>query len=135
MTTRCGAGDAVLTVKDAIAKHVRWKITLQLAIVRLEPLSPGAVRAIENPEECCIGAWFRSRHTVAIRHKPEYASVAAHHVAFHREMVQIADRIANKDFAAASGHLDPRGSFHHASLALATALTALDRIQKIALRD
>ena len=135
MTTRCGAGDAVLTVKDAIAKHVRWKITLQLAVVRLEPLSPGAIRAIEHPEECCIGAWLRSRHTVAIRHQPEYVSVVAHHVAFHREMLQIADRIANKDFAAASRHLDPRGSFHRASQALASALTALDLIKKIALRD
>jgi hypothetical protein len=135
MTTRCAAGDAVLTVKDAIAMHIRWKITLQVAIVRQEPLSPGAIHAIEHPDECCIGAWLRSRHTVAIRQMSEYASVVAHHVAFHREMLQIADRIAKKEFAAANRHLDPRGSFHHASQALASALTALDLIQKIALRD
>jgi hypothetical protein len=135
MTTRCGAGDAVLTVQDTIAIHIRWKVTLQLAITRLEPLSPGAIGAIERPNECCIGRWLRSSQTQAIRHKPEYLAVVAHHAAFHREMLQIADWIANKDFAAASRHLDPGGSFHLASLALASALTALDRIQKIALRD
>jgi hypothetical protein len=131
MTTRCGAGDAVLTVKDAIAKHIRWKITLQLAITRLEPLSPGAIRAIEQPNECCIGAWLLSRHTLAIRRKPEYLAVVAHHLQFHREMLQIANQIANRNFPAATRALEPKGSFHRVSLALAGALTALDRIQKI----
>jgi hypothetical protein len=133
MTTRCRAEDAVLTVKDAIAKHIRWKITLQLAITRLEPLSPGAIRAIEQPNECCIGAWLLSPYTLAIRRKPQYLAVVTHHTAFHREMLQIAFRIGNRDFAAASRHLDPHGSFHRASLALAGALTALDLVQKIKL--
>ena len=134
MITRCGAGDAVLNVKDAITMHIRWKVTLQLAITRQEPLSSGAIRAIQQPDECCIGAWLRSRETVAIRQEPEYIAVVVQHTAFHREMLQIADRIANKDFAAANRCLDPRGSFHRASLALASALTALNLIQKIALR-
>ncbi|MGD0796377.1 MAG: hypothetical protein ABR910_01525 [Acidobacteriaceae bacterium] len=126
MSIRCGAGNAVLSAKDAIAMHMRWRITLQLAIARREPLSPAAVRAIKEPNECCIGVWLLSSRTRAVRHTPQYLALVARHLEFHREMLEIATQIANRNFAAANRALDPGNGFQRASLALATALTAFD---------
>jgi hypothetical protein len=135
MSNRCGAGEAVLTVKDAIAMHIRWKVTLQLAIARQEPLSPAAIRAIEQPDECCIGAWLISPQAFSLRRSPAYLTVVKCHAAFHREMLGIANQIASRDFAAAARALDPGGSFQGASFALAGALTTLDRHHPIWLSD
>jgi methyl-accepting chemotaxis protein len=125
----------VLTAKDAITRHVRWKITLQLAIQMREPLTPRAIRAIQYPDECSIGKWLLSPLTLKIRRTPEYRALVPRHEEFHAAMVEIAELINSGDFAAAERGLDPNGRFRKAAQAVACAITAVDRIQTIALGE
>jgi hypothetical protein len=123
----------IVTAKDAIASHMQWKIALQLAIALNEPLSPNAIRAIQHLEECPIGRWLVSQHTLSIRNTPEYRDLAARHEEVHRELAQIATMIDNRKYGAARRALDPNSSFRQASQAMASAITALDLIQTIAI--
>jgi methyl-accepting chemotaxis protein len=132
MSVECSS---ILSAKDAIATHIRWKITLQFAIERREPLSANATRAIEHPDECCIGRWLLSPRTLGIRRRPEYLALVARHGEFHREMIQIARLIAREDYPAAERALGPGGGFQKASVAIANAITAVDRVQAIVLAD
>jgi hypothetical protein len=123
----------VLTAMDAISRHVRWTITLQLAIQMREPLAPHVVRAIRYPDECSIGKWLLSPLTLKIRRTPEYRDLVARHEDFHAVMAEIAALIGSGDFAAAARGLAPNGRFRKAAQAVAHAISAVDRIQTIAL--
>ncbi len=123
----------LLTAKEAIAIHVRWRITLQTAVATRQPLSVNAIRVIEQPDECCIGRWLLSSHTFAIRRRPEYLALVARHVEFHREMAHLARLIDGGDFEAAERALAAGGSFQKASRAIAGAISAIDRIQTVSL--
>ena len=123
----------IVTAKDAIAHHMRWRITLQLAVAMREPLSPGATRAIEHLEECSIGKWLVSRHTLNIRNTPQHRDLVARHEEFHRVMTPIAFLINHGDYEAAGQALAPGSSFRKASQAISSAIMALDRIQSIAI--
>jgi methyl-accepting chemotaxis protein len=123
----------IVTAKDAIAHHMRWRITLQLAVTMREPLSPGATRAIQHLEVCSIGKWLVSRHTLNVRNTPEYRDLVARHEEFHRVMTQIAFAINHGDYEAAGQALAPGSSFRKASQAISSAIMALDRIQSIAI--
>jgi len=133
MNTNHLADDPIVTAKDAIARHMQWKITLQLAIALNEPLSPSAIHTIEHSEECPIGRWLVSQHTTGLRNTPEYRDLVAGHEEFHREVAQIASMINNRKYSAARRAHDPNSSFRRASQAMANAITALDRIQPIAI--
>jgi hypothetical protein len=133
MNTNHLADDPIVTAKDAIASHMRWKITLQLAIALHEPLSPSAIRAIQHSEECPIGRWLVSQHTSGLHNTPEYRDLVACHEEIHRELDQIASMINSRKYAAARRALDPNSSFRRASLAMASAITALDRMQTMAI--
>ena len=123
----------IVTAKDAIAHHMRWRITLQLAVTMREPLSPGATRAIEHQEECSIGKWLVSRHTLDVRNTPQYRDLVARHEEFHRVMTEIAFAINHGDYEAAGQALAPGSSFRKAAQAISSAIMALDRIQSIAI--
>jgi hypothetical protein len=118
----------ILTARDAIASHVRWKITLLMAARMCEPLSDRATHAVDHPEECAIHQWLFSTHTLHLRGTPEYRAVLACHTAFHREMQQIVRLIQTGEFAAAERQLKAHGSFEKASIAIANAIMALERI-------
>jgi hypothetical protein len=118
----------ILTSRDAIASHVRWKITLLMAARMREPLSARATRSIQHPEECSIHQWLHSRHTLYLRGTPEYLAVLDRHTRFHREMQSIARLINSGDYAAAERLLNAPAAFQKASIAMASALMALDRI-------
>ena len=133
MNTNHLADDPIVTAKDAIARHMQWKITLQLAIALNEPLSPSAIHTIEHSEECPIGRWLVSQHTTGLRNTPEYRDLVAGHEEFHREVAQIAAMINHGKYGAARRAIDPNSSFRRASQAMANAITALDRIQPIAI--
>jgi hypothetical protein len=133
MNTNHLADDPIVTAKDAIASHMRWKITLQLAIALNEPLSPSAIRSIQHSEECPIGRWLVSQHTLSVRNTEEYRDLAARHEEIHREVAQIASLINNRKYGAARRALDPNSSFRRASQAMASAIMALDSIQTIAI--
>lgn len=120
----------IVTAKDAIAYHVRWKMALQLSVVMQEPLGPGATDAIYHLEQCRIGQWIASRHLSAVRLTPEYRDLVARHKEFHREMQLIASMIEHRNFAAATDALEPNSKFQQISMALANAMSAIGRVQK-----
>ena len=113
--------------QDAIASHVRWKITLLLAATIHEPLTDRAARSILHPEECSIGKWLLSKQTKHLRDTPEYRTVLDLHAEFHHQMTRVADLIQSRDFIAAERLLNSPEPFQSASTALANAIMALDR--------
>jgi hypothetical protein len=133
MNTNHLADAPIVTAKDAISRHMQWKIALQLAIALNEPLSPNAIRAIQHSEECPIGRWLVSQHTLSIRDTAEYRDLAARHQEIHRELAQIATMINNRKYSAARRAISPDSSFRRASQAMANAIMALDFIQVIAI--
>jgi hypothetical protein len=133
MNTNQLADAPVVTAKDAISRHTQWKIALQVAIALHEPLSPSAIRAIQRAEECPIGRWLVSQHTLSIRDTPEYRDLVARHEEMHRELAQIASLVNNRKYSAARRALDPNSSFRQASQTMASAITAFDSIQTIAI--
>ena len=112
---------------DAIASHVRWKITLLLAARMREPLSERATRSIQHPEEDSIRKWLVSEHTLHLRGTPEYQTALDLHAAFHGQMLAIANRINAGDFEEAERLLNAPEHFEKPSIALANAIMALDR--------
>ncbi len=133
MTTKSPVDVPIVTAKDAIAHHMRWRIALQLAVTIREPLSPGATRAIQHLEVCSIGKWLVSRHTLNVRNTQQYRDLVARHEEFHRVMTQIAFAINHGDYEAAGRALAPGSSFRKASQAISSAIMALDRVQAIAI--
>ena len=117
----------VLTAADAIATHVRWKITLLLAARMHEPLSERATRSIERPEECKIHTWLVSEYARRLSGTPEYKAVCDLHLAFHGAMRQIAVLLNSGDYDLAERLLNSPEPFQNASSALANAIMALDR--------
>jgi hypothetical protein len=117
----------VLTAQDAIATHVRWKISLLLAARMHEPLSERATRSIEHPEECKIHQWLLSKHTLHLRGTAEHHDVLERHIAFHDAMLRIAGLLNAGEYDQADFLLNSPEPFQNASSALANAITALDR--------
>ena len=115
MTTNDLADAPIVSAKEAISRHMQWKITLQVAIALHEQLSPSALRAIQHSEECPIGRWIISQHTLSIRGTPEYRDLVTRHEEFHRELAQIATLINNGKYGAARRALDPNSSFRKAA--------------------
>lgn len=117
----------IVSTQDAIASHVRWKITLLLAARMREPLSERATNSIHHPEECSIRRWLASSHTLHLRGTPEYQAVVDLHMLFHSQMLRIATLLNTGDFEQAERLLHSGDGFQRASNALANALTALGR--------
>ena len=68
-----------------------------------------------------------------LRNTPEYRDLVARHEEFHREVAQIAAMINHGKYSAARRAIDLNSSFRKASQAMANTITALDRIQSIAI--
>ena len=117
----------IVTPPDAIAAHVRWKITLLLAARLREPLSARATRAIEYPTECSIGKWLLSEHTLHLRGTAEHRTVLELHQASHGYMLHIAGLLDAGEFDQAELVLNSPEPFQNASNALANAIMALNR--------
>ena len=122
----------VLNAKQAIAKHVNWKIALQFAITMQEQLTPEQIASIYHPHLCSIGSWLDSPVTMRMRAQPAYTDLVSLHLRFHHEMVAIAELIAAKRFREASAAMTVDSAFTRASLALARSITAFDQVFKIA---
>ena len=118
----------IVTARDAIASLVRWKITLLTATRMREPLSERATRSIVRTDECSIGQWLLSRHTLSLRNAPEYRAALDRHIEFHHEMQTIARLVNAGDYAAAERLLDTPGSFEKSANAVANAIMALERV-------
>jgi hypothetical protein len=123
----------ILTPRDAIASHVRWKITLLMAARMREPLSDRATHSVQHPNECSIRRWLLSQYTLHLRQTPEYLAVLHWHQEFHREMLAAVNLINTGEFMAAERLLNTSESFQAASNSLANAIMALDRIVPVSL--
>jgi hypothetical protein len=123
----------ILTPRDAIASHVRWKITLLMAARMHEPLSDNATHSLQCPEECAILRWLLSQYNQPLRQSPEYQEVLHWHHEFHREMITAANLINTGEFMAAERLLNTSESFQAASNSLGNAIMALERIAPISL--
>jgi hypothetical protein len=121
----------IVNGRDAIAVHMRWKITFHLAVRMREPISERAMRAICNPDDCFTGQWLTSDRTKDVRHTPEYKILAARHKEFHTEMLVVATLINDGRFDDAERGLTAASSFERAANAMAGAITAFDRVQQI----
>jgi hypothetical protein len=119
--------EPVLSGHDAVASHMRWRITLLLATQMREPLSARATRSIHHPEECSIHKWLASRLTLHLRRTLEYHAALTLHLEFHIQMQRIADHINAGQFDQADRLLSSPESFQNVSNAFANALMALDR--------
>ena len=122
----------VLNAKEAIAKHVNWKLVLQFAIAVEEQLTAEQVSAIEHHRECAIGRWLDSPVNFKMRQHPAYCDVVTRHIRFHQEMISISQLIAANRFFEAAASIKQNSSFTRAGLAFARAITALDQVAKIA---
>ncbi|MDP9037664.1 MAG: CZB domain-containing protein [Acidobacteriota bacterium] len=118
----------ILNARDAIATHIRWKITLLTAARMQEPLSERATQSIQQPDECAISRWILSDSTLPVRGTPQFAAVLARHREFHTEMQRIAKLLNAGLYLQAETQLASRTVFEQTSLALAHALMALDRL-------
>ena len=116
----------ILTPRDAIASHVRWKIALQLAAQLREPLSERATRSITHFEECSIYKWLLSEYTRDLRSTAEYRAIIQHHAAFHDQMLKVANLLQAADFDQADRLVNQPGPFQDASNALANAIMSLE---------
>jgi hypothetical protein len=119
----------VQNARDAIATHIRWKITLLTALSLREGLSERATFNIENPDQCRIREWLNTPPLLAFRSTPEYRAVASLHRDFHREMQRIARLLNTGEFSAAEPLMLPTAPFETTSSSLAHALMALDRLR------
>jgi methyl-accepting chemotaxis protein len=120
----------ILNARDAIASHVRWKITLLTAARMQEALSDRATLSIQHPEQCAIRRWLLSDHTAPLRDRPEYTVALNRHIDFHREMQRIAHLLNNARYVEAESLLASGSAFEQTSLAVANALMSLDRAQR-----
>lgn len=123
----------ILTPQDAIASHVRWKITLLLAAQMREPLSERATRSIDHIEECSIYKWLLSEHTRDLRSTTEYRAVVQLHEAFHAVMLKIANHLQAANFDEADRMVNQPGPFRDASNAFANAIMSLEGARRPAL--
>ena len=123
---------AVLTAKDAIRRHMRWRMTLQFAIATREALSPEHLEQIRHFRLCAIGRWLDSPATFSIRNSREYADLVRRHVRFHEEMEVIAELLESGRFEDAGEAMRLSRAFDLASEALAAAIMACDRVLPIA---
>lgn len=121
----------VLTAKDAIARHMQWKITLIFAIQRREGLSAESVDQIAHEDHCAIGQWLFSRKTLGIRERVEYKTLVARHKSFHCEMSRVAALINSSGFEEAEKALGPKSRYTAASHAIVFAIMEMDKVMQI----
>jgi hypothetical protein len=123
----------ILTPRDAIASHVRWKITLLTAARMHESLTDHATHCVQCPDECAILRWMLSQYNLPLRQTPEYLAVLHWHQEFHREMIAAATLINAGEFLTAEQLLNTSETFQSASASLAGAILALDRVAPLGL--
>ncbi len=122
----------VLNAKEAIAKHVNWKIVLQFAIVMKEQLTPEQISAIQDHRVCSIGRWLDSHVNLSMGQHAAFRDLAARHMQFHQEMIFVSQRISQRRFEEAAISIRKDSRFAQAGLALAQAITAFDQVAKVA---
>ena len=118
----------ILTAKDAIARHMQWRIALEFAITIQEALPAEQRDEIQHDERCAIGRWLVSPATRSIRSTEELENLVRTHYRFHREMEVIALLLSEGKFDQAKRAIGPGSEFQAASHEIAMAIMAVDRV-------
>jgi hypothetical protein len=118
----------ILTAKDAIARHMQWRIALQFAITIQEALSTDQFDEIQHDERCAIGRWLVSSATKKIRATAELENLVRAHYRFHREMEVVAQLLSEGKFEQANRAIGSDSDFQEASHEIAMAIMAVDRL-------
>ena len=122
----------VLDAKAAIARHMRWRMTLRFAVATREPLSPEESKEIVNYRTCAIGRWLDDPSAAKAYDAAEWQDLSRKHIAFHAEMAKIAAMLSRGEFEAAEAAMDLSSPFQAASNTLAMAITNLDHRKALA---
>jgi len=116
----------LLTTKDALTRHMQWRITLQFAITTQQPLGATQLEEIRHDDRCPIGRWLASEATLAIQPHREFQALVERHREFHRAMEGIAELIGAGDFAEAERAIGPESKFQQVSHDLAMAIMGVE---------
>ncbi len=122
----------VLNAKAAIARHIQWKIALQLAITLQEPLTSDQMHQIQHSRECAVGRWLDSPLTFGMRSSIQFSNLQRLHIEFHQQMLRVAEMISDQRFEEAARAISPSSPFMQSSKALAHAVMAYDALTTIA---
>ena len=106
---------------------------LQFAITMGEQLTPEQVDQIGHPRRCSIGQWLDSPGVARLQNLPVYRDLEQRHVQFHQEMMAIVHLIETERFAEAAIALEQNSRYTQVAMALALAITAFDRVFKVAI--
>ena len=122
----------LLDAKAAVARHMRWRMTLRFAVATREPLPADQSDEIVNYKTCAIGRWLDDPSAARAYDAADWRDLTQKHIAFHTEMAKIAAMLSRSDFAAADAAMDLSSPFQAASNALAMAITTLDLCKPVA---
>ncbi len=123
--------DEMLSAKDLIARHERWKLTLWAAVFTRKALTVEQVDQIVHQERCPIGRWLNAQAGTELGRRGEYEEVVQDHAQFHGEMMEIAMLLARKDYAGAAQGIQEGSSFALSGKRLAQAILELNRVCRI----
>ncbi len=124
----------LLDAKTAVARHMRWRMTLRFAVATREPLPEEQGKEIIDYKTCAIGRWLDDPSAARAYDAADWQDLSRKHIAFHTEMARINAMLSLGDFAAADAAMDLSSPFQAASNALAMAITALDLRKPLAIR-
>jgi len=123
--------EELLTAKDLIVRHEKWKLTLWAAVFSRKPLTVEQIDQIVHQEHCPIGRWLEAQAATELGTRAEYEEMVQNHIDFHGEMMEIAMHLARKDYAAAARGIQDGSSFSLSGRRLAQSILALNRIYRI----
>ena len=123
--------EELLSAKDLIARHEKWKLTLWAAVFTRKPLTVDQIDQIVHEDHCAIGRWLVAQAGTPLGACAEYEEVIQNHREFHLEMMQVAMLLARKEYGAAASAIQEGASFSLTGRRLAQSLLTLNRVCRI----
>ena len=113
-----------MDLDEAIQKHSEWKVKFRSAINKRETLDAATIRQ----DNCCVlGKWLRGEAKALYGTKASLVDLIAKHADFHRNAAKVADAINASKYDVAEAMLHSGSEYGNASLAVASAITALKK--------
>ncbi len=123
--------EELLTAKELIARHEKWKLTLWAAVFTRKPLSVEQINQIVHQELCPIGRWLAAQEVTELGASAEFEEVSRNHQDFHAEMMEVALLLARKDYGASAAAIQEGSSFSISGRRLARSMLALNQVSRI----
>ncbi len=101
-----------MDLKDAIDKHVSWKVKLRSAITKQEKLDAATIAR----DDCCeLGRWLYGEGRSKYAALPAFAQCVEKHRRFHAEAGQVAEAINAGLYTQAEGLLGAGSPYSQAT--------------------